>query len=134
VAEVRLTREECQLIADRILEAIGDVDAAEALRRFGGSHVARLEIDEVRSKPYHCMTFASRLPDDRVALWVSVTPEPHTVRCARRFQALARLIEGWRYARSGASSHRLIPTADAAAPQSRSSSAPRARSEVERPG
>jgi hypothetical protein len=120
VSDGRLTHEECQGIAERTLDSLGDISAADAMSRFdvAKAYVDEIAVDEVSGLPFRRMVFASRLPDGGVMLTVSVDPEPQLVRHARRFKFLANFLEGWRGGRtSGVAVRVMSPDVAPTAPE-----------------
>jgi hypothetical protein len=104
VAKTRLTAEECREIAERTMRSFESLDAQAALARFklGEGVVNDVATDEATGKAFHRTLYAIQRPDGVVELTVSVSPEPHIVRHARRFREIADFIEGWRGARESA--------------------------------
>jgi hypothetical protein len=110
VAGSRLTREQCQEIADLTARSLESLGAAEALAGFtvGDGHVDEVVTDERTGKSFRRMIFASPMGESGVALTVTVSPEPGVVRHARRLKLIAELAEGWRHARETGQSTRLL--------------------------
>jgi hypothetical protein len=109
VRKSRLTRAQCQAIAEETLTSLATITPAEALRRFGvGSAHVEVMTDESTGKPYHQIITALGTPENGVHLSVSVSAEPQVVRPARRLKLIAQFIDGWRTARSAGVSHTMI--------------------------
>ena len=98
----RLTAEQCQDLADRTMQSFESRGASEALARFE-HHVDEVVTDDLTGKPFRRIIFATAAGKHAVHLTVSVSPEPATVRRARRFRSVAQFVEGWR----GASETRM---------------------------
>jgi hypothetical protein len=110
VTEARLSREQCQEIAERTMRSLDSLEASDALERFriGECHVNKLTSDELTGKPFRRIIYASSFGEDHVLLTVAVRPEPGIVRHARRFKLIAGFIEGWRGAGEAGQSTRLL--------------------------
>jgi hypothetical protein len=96
------------------MASLAGLDADEALRRYGlGRGVDRLDKDEATGKHYRLMIFAVAVPwnETEITVTVSVTAEPRVVRHARRFKAVAELIEGWRDAGRTETVTKVLPLA-----------------------
>lgn len=116
MTERRLTREECQAIAERTMESLVGVDAAEALRRFraGKTHTDEVSTDDVTGKPFRRVIAALPVGDEAVLLGVTISAEPRIVRRARRLKRIADVIEGWRGGPAGVAA-RMLPVDDRSA-------------------
>ena len=117
--ELRLTGNECQDIADRTMQSLAGLDAAEALRRFraGENDKGEVSTDEVTGKPFRRSISVRSVGDEGVLLWVAISAEPYIVRRARRFKFIAGLIEGRRNAPAGVAFKWLPVAASASKPK-----------------
>src|SRR4051794_9295549 len=91
---VRLTTEECALIAAQRLRDFDGLDAGDVLARFKLDRGPHEEEGAEGDKPYRCRIWAMRTNDAQVVLYVAVDPLPDVDR-----RGVLGLIDASRYGR-----------------------------------
>jgi hypothetical protein len=96
----RLTKEQCDEIAERLAAEIARMDACEALRRYSPAGQREVAVDNDTGLAFRHFTHVQRMSGQGVVVMVAVWPEPRPRRTGGLMPKIAEALDEIRWHRA----------------------------------